>query len=78
MKTEKELIELKGQIDSAKTKVAELNGQKSALMKQLEEWGCKTIEEAEKKLKEMETEVSNLDIKIASGVKELEEKYNGT
>jgi len=75
MKTEQELLKIKADIDSAKTKVSELTGQSNALLKQLEEWGCKTIEEAERKLKEMETEVSNFESKIATGVLELESKY---
>ena len=75
MKTEKELLELKSQIDSAKIKVNELTGQQNALMAQLKEWDCKTIEEAEAKLKEMEAEVNSFESKIAEGVRLLEEKY---
>ena len=75
MKTEKELLQLKSDIDSAKIKISELTGQKNALLKQLEEWGCKTIEEAEKKLKEMESDISDFDVKITKGVEELEKKY---
>lgn len=75
MKTETDLLKLKAEIDSARIKVSELTGQKNALVKQLEEWGCNTIEEAEKKLKDMESEISNFDVKIASGIQELEVKY---
>jgi predicted nucleic acid-binding Zn-ribbon protein len=75
MKTEKELLDLKSQIDSARIKVSELTGQQNALMEQLKEWGCKTIEDAEKKLKEMETSISDFDVKIAKGVEDLEKKY---
>ena len=78
MKTESELLKIKADIDSARIKVSELTGQSNALLKQLEEWGCKTVEEAENKLKELEIEVSSLESKIASGVLELEKKYNGT
>ena len=75
MKTEAEVLKLKSDIDSAKIKVSELTGQLNALKSQLNEWDCKTVEEAEAKLKEMETSISNFDIKIAEGVKNLEEKY---
>ena len=75
MKTEQELLKIKADIDSAKIKVSELTGQANALMAQLKEWDCKTIEEAEAKLKEMEAEVNSFESKIALGVKELEEKY---
>ena len=39
------------------------------------DWGCKTIEEANTKLKGMENSISILEKKIERGVKELEEKY---
>jgi len=77
MKTEKELYKLKEKVEKAKTEVSELNGHKSALMKQLEkEWGCKTVPEAEKKLETMKKEVAKLDKDIEAGIEELEEKYN--
>lgn len=75
MKSEKELLQIKADIDSARIKVSELTGQLNALKSQLVEWGCNTIEEAEAKLKEMETSISDFDVKIAKGIKELEEKY---
>ena len=71
---EVELLKLKSDIDKAKTAVSELTGQKNALMRQLEEWDCKTIEQAEKKLKEMQSEISVIDNKIEEGVKALEAK----
>jgi len=74
---EKQLLELKEDVEIAKTKVSELNGQQKALTDQLKtDWGCKTIAEAEEKLKEMETEIDSLDKKIGKGVLELEQKYN--
>ena len=45
--TEQQLLDLKERVEDAKTQVAELNGQQTALMNQLKnDWGCKTIEEA--------------------------------
>ena len=72
---ENDLLKLKSDIDKAKVAVSELTGQRNALMKQLEEFGCKTIEQADSKLKEIESEVSVFNNKITQGVKELEEKY---
>jgi seryl-tRNA synthetase len=70
------LLELKEKIDTAKTKVSELTGQKNALMKQLrDEWDCKSTEEGDKKISQMLKEIQNLSEKIDAGVKELEEKY---
>jgi hypothetical protein len=39
------------------------------------DWGCKTIAEAEEKLKKMETEIDTIDKKIEKGILELEENY---
>ena len=76
MKTEKELLELKKQVDAAKVAISELEGQKKAQLKQLQEdWGCKTVEEAEKKLAKMRKEVETLETQIETGIEELEETY---
>jgi predicted nuclease with TOPRIM domain len=74
--TETELLALKSTIEKAKVQISELNGQRTALLSQLKEWDCKTIEEAESKLKSMEEEISNFNNKIALGTGELESKYN--
>ena len=77
MKTEKELLELKKQVDAAKVAISELEGQKKPQLKQLQEdWGCKTVEEAEKKLAKMRKEVETLETQIETGIEELEETYN--
>lgn len=76
MLNEQQLLDLKEKVEDAKTQVSELNGQQTALMSQLKnDWGCKTIEEANTKLKGMENSISILEKKIERGVKELEEKY---
>jgi len=73
---EQDLLDLKSEIDDAKEKVSELKGQKTVLLNQLKtDYGCKTIEEAEKKLRTMKKEIESLDEQIEDGLKELEEKY---
>ncbi len=73
---ESELLRLKQQIDDAKSQTAELKGHQSALMKQLkDDWKCNSVEEAEKLVKKMDREISDLNAKIEEGTKELEEKY---
>jgi hypothetical protein len=74
--TEQELLKLKKQVDEAKTKVSELNGHKTALLKQLkDDWKCNSIEDAEKKLKLMNKEIDNISQQIETGIEELETKY---
>ena len=74
--TEKNLLELKDQIDEAKASVAELKGQQTILMQQLKtNYNCKSIEEAETLLAKWKKEVDKMQIQIDEGLKELEEKY---
>ena len=76
MITETQLLKLKREVDEAKTKVSELTGHKTALLKQLrDDWGCKTTDDGEKKLKELQASVTKLDNQIKTGITELEEKY---
>lgn len=76
MLTEKQLLELKKKVDEAKTKSTELTGQKNALIKQLKkDWGCDSIEEAEKKMKKFEKQIESIDEQIEKGIEEIEEKY---
>ena len=75
--TEQQLLDLKNDIEEAKTTVSELKGQEKALMKQLkDDWKCVSIAEAESKLKKIEGEITSLEKKIETGVKELEDKHN--
>lgn len=76
MMNEQQLLDLKHQIDQAKSKAAELKGEQKSLMQQLKkDWECDTIAQAEKNVKEMEKEITTLDDKIKKGVEELEERY---
>lgn len=75
---ESQLLELKKKVDAAKTEVSQLQGHQTALMNQLKtDWNCKTVEEAEKKIATMKKEIEKLDESIATGIEELEEKYDG-
>jgi hypothetical protein len=74
--TEQQLLDLKKKVDRAKTTVSELEGQRKAQMKQLsDDWGCKTVEAAEKKVESMSNDIETLDKQIKKGIEELETKY---
>ena len=74
--TEKQLFDLKKQVDTANSTVSELKGQQTALLKQLkDDWGCKTIDEAEQKLKTLNAEIDMIAEQIEKGTTELVEKY---
>jgi len=75
--TTAELLDLKQDIEDAKTKASELNGQLTALKKQLKnDWDCNTIEEAETKLDEMEVSIQSIDTKIKNGLQKIDDEYN--
>lgn len=74
--TEEDLLDLKKEIDAAKTETAQLEGQKKELMRQLKEnWDCDTVEEAEAKLKKLQKKYKDTTEQIADGITELQEKY---
>ena len=71
-----DLLDLKMQIDEAKETVSELRGKRDYMMNELKvQWGCKSLEEGEKKVSEFEKKIEKLDLAIKQGLKELEEKY---
>lgn len=74
--TEKELLQLKSKIDQAKTKLAELSGEKQALLRQLKEnWNCASVKEAEVLLEEKQMILKKLTAQIDADIQILEEKY---
>lgn len=73
---EEDLLNLKKEIESAKTEVNQLEGEKKGLEKQLlEEWKCKSLKEAKKKLQDLKDQIIDKETKIKEGTAELEEKY---
>jgi predicted nucleic acid-binding Zn-ribbon protein len=73
---ERKLLDLKQDIDKAKTNVSQLEGQKAQLLQTLKnDWKCNTVEEAEVKLKEMEKECEDLNTQIDEGVAKLQQDY---
>ena len=76
MLNEKQLMSLKQEITDAKQEKSRLEGRLQQLSEQLlKEYGCKTLAEAEKKLKEMDTQIAKLSTTIQEQSRELEEKY---
>lgn len=77
MMTKRQLLELKEKIDVAKSEVATLKGRQDYLIQQLQEqWDCKTVKMAEKKVEELQVSIDNIDIEIEKGINELKSKYN--
>lgn len=74
--TEKELLELKEDIDSAKNEISKLEGRKQTLLEQLKkEWGCSTVKSAKLMLDKKKNKLEALETKITEMTTELENKY---
>jgi len=74
--TIEQLLALKDKIERGKTKLSELKGQKTQQLETLlEEWDCRSVEEAETKLTKLEKELETLEIEIEENVAELKENY---
>lgn len=72
----KDLLNLKKEIEDAKTELSSLKGQHKTLLSQLkEDWDCKTLEEAKKKAKTMQEEIESLNESIEKDMKILEYDY---
>ena len=74
---QQKLLQLKEDIEDAKIKVSELTGQRSALMTQLKkDYNCKSLDEADKKSKDLQKQIDDLNSQIEQGIEELETKYD--
>lgn len=74
---ERELLALKKEIETSKTKASELKGQQSYIMKDLlDRFGCKTIKEAEKMAAKLKTDIDKGNEKIALLLEKIGERYD--
>lgn len=65
--------ELKKKIENAKTRKAKAEGALEQAMTRLkDEFGCSTVEAAEEKLKQLQTEIDNDEIKLDSMLRSLD------
>ena len=75
--TPEELLELKEKIDTSKTNVAELEGRKKQLNEDLKKnWKCDTLEQAEKKVDDMQEDIDEKNKTINEKTTALEEQLD--
>ena len=73
---EAELLQLKEKIDSAKTQVAEYEGEKKSIIASLlEHFDCRTLKEAEAKAAKLQDEIDTAQAELDKGIADIEEKY---
>ena len=73
----KRLMEIKSQIDDAKTRQAEIKGQISGVTEQMKtKFKVKDLPAAEKKLEAMGADLDKKEGQFQSGMEEIEEAYD--
>lgn len=71
-----DLLDLKDEINEAKSEVSKLEGRQEHLMQQLkDDWGCASFKKAKKKIEEFKSEIKKLDDKIEHETEKLQENY---
>lgn len=70
------LMKLKDKIDTLKKEIIEITALREDRMKTLKsEFGCKSVEDAEKKLKKLEEQETTWEKNIQKALKEIEDEY---
>lgn len=72
---ENQILELKQQMEDAKSKTLQLKGQLKGLMNQLKELGFKSVEAAQTALKVKQKEIKDIDALIEEKTAELEKYF---
>ena len=76
MMNERQLLEVRHQIDDAKQRVAELKGRQGHQLETLQkDWKCSSVEEAKQLQDSILKKIGSLNIKIDKALQELENKY---
>jgi ribosomal protein S25 len=70
----KRVGDIRAKIEKAKSTKANYEGQMQAETKHLKELGCDSIEKAEAEIARLDVTLPELEIKVATGVKDLEAK----
>jgi len=70
------LLRIKEELEEKKALQAQLQGELNELMKQLQEFGAGTVEEAGEILQKQENEIKDLETTIQEGIDEIEDMMN--
>ncbi len=77
MKIEQKLLDMKADIEKAKTGKAQAEGRLEGLMWQLKDaHKCKTLEQAKTKIAKLNTSIEKMKASLEKGFEELEQAYD--
>ncbi len=71
------LLEMKEELEEKKSQRSELQGEWKSVVKQLEEFGAKSLEEAAQQIETEEEELEKMEASIRGQIEELEELMEG-
>ena len=71
----KKLLQIKGQVEEAKSKADRLRGTLDNLDSQLKQHGCDNVEDARKKLSKIDMELAKSEQNLMEGIGKLEQEY---
>lgn len=71
----KKLLGLKQDIDEAKTEKAKMQGRLQSLTDELKKHGCKTVKQAQTKIKSLQKELTSKEENLTEGFEELQKEY---
>ena len=74
--SEQKIQEMVRKVAKRKTEVAELRGEKTQIIKQMQEEGCETLEDIEKEIIKEERKVKKLSTQIEAGLADLEKDFD--
>lgn len=69
---ERQLMDLKEQINQAKITLAKIKGKKEYILKELKQLGCENIDIAKEKVKEIEESILKKDTQLNKLIEEIE------
>ena len=76
MSSEQKIQEMIKKVTKRKTELAELRGEKTQILKQIQEEGCETLEDIEKEIDKEERKIKKLSTQIEADVVSLESDYD--
>lgn len=73
---ERKVKEMIKKLQSRKTELAELSGERKQIMKQLASEGCETLEDIESEIEKEKKKTVKLEEQVRAGLEELEADYD--
>ena len=74
--TAQRLMQMKRRVDEARAETSRLEGRLESAMSALKQQGCSSVEEGKAKLKELHSQIKDMEEELDAGIEQLEEEYD--